>query len=213
MTENEQFIYESLYNQVQMGYMSIEVIKENILEEIEDNDFEDEISQEWVFEQIENEWNTLLADSKNWETPSNTDRLIAAFDELCESNIIALHNAGFTTSDGEYEVVEVERALRENDIVSDGYCFYHEQDLADAVAKENPRLCIAFQKIDNEEEAVTIEVGKKVATVLRKHGLNVEWDESANQKICLPNFRWQRIYNEQNMSLLNYEEVVEQMIK
>ena len=150
MTENEAFIYESIENQVRMGFLSLEEIKDNILEEIEDNEFENEISEDWAINQIETEWQSRFDESKTWEHPTDTDRLITAFDDLCDNNIIALHNAGYTTSDGEYEVVEVERELRKHNIVSDGYCFYHEQDLSRAIAKEDPSLYIAFQKVDND---------------------------------------------------------------
>jgi hypothetical protein len=161
MTENQEFIYESIVSQVRMGFLPIDEIKDNIIEEIEDNGFEDEISEDWANEQINKEWENLISESKNWNSPTDNERLTEAFDELCDKNIIALHNAGFETSDGEYEVVEVERALRENGKMSDGYCFYHEQDLARAISKDNPSLYIAFQKINNEDDKVSIEVGKK----------------------------------------------------
>ncbi|WP_239774518.1 hypothetical protein [Tenacibaculum finnmarkense] len=45
MTENEEFIFESIYTQVRIGFSSISEIKENIIEEIEDNEFEKEISE------------------------------------------------------------------------------------------------------------------------------------------------------------------------
>ncbi|MFT3705544.1 MAG: hypothetical protein QM802_24455 [Agriterribacter sp.] len=163
MTENEDFIYESIVSQVRMGFRPIVGIKENIIEEIEDNGFEDEISEEWALTNIDNEWNNLITESKQWKTPTDTERLIKAFDELCNANIIALHNAGYTTSDGEYEIVEVERELRKMDIMSDGYCFYHTQDLSRAIESENPSLYIAFQKVDNSNDEVTIGVGKRVA--------------------------------------------------
>ena len=213
MTEDEEFIYESIFNQVRMGFLSIDDIKDNIMEEIEDNEFEEEISDAWAFEKIDNEYQKLLAESKQWKSPTDTERLINAFDELCDQNIVALHNAGYTTSDGEYEVVEVERELRENGVTSDGYCFYHEQDLAAAIDPENPSLYIAFQKVDNSDPAVTIEVGKKVAEVLRNNGFEVKWEETASRKIEIPNFRWQQIYNEDSRDLQDYGEVVERMIE
>ena len=101
MTENEAFIYESIFNQVRMGFLSLDEIQENILEEIEDNEFEDEISEEWAFDKIREENQKLLSESKQWKSPTDTERLIKAFDELCDQNIVALHNAGYTTSDGE----------------------------------------------------------------------------------------------------------------
>ncbi|KAF2515752.1 DUF6891 domain-containing protein [Flavobacterium foetidum] len=213
MTENEEFIYESIFNQVRMGFLSIDDIKENIMEEIEDNEFEDEISEAWAFEKIDQEYQKLLEESKKWKSPTDTEKLIKAFDDLCDQNIIALHNAGYTTSDGEYEVVEVERELQENGIVSDGYCFYHEQDLARAVIPDNPSLYIAFQKVDNSDEETTLKVGNKVAEVLKNNGLEVNWDGSAKKKIEIPNFRWQHLYDEEGRDLQDYGEVAERMIR
>ena len=211
MTENEAFIYESIENQVRMGFLSLDEIKDNILEEIEDNEFENEISEDWANKHIEAEWQSRLNETKTWKSPTDTDRLIAAFDELCDQNIIALHNAGYTTSDGEYEVVDVERKLRDNGIVSDGYCFYHEQDLSRAIAKEDPSLYIAFQKVDNEDDGVTIKVGKKVVEVLKKHEFEVDWNESPTTKILIPNFKWEFFYDKNNVDL-DYEAVAKRMI-
>ena len=213
MTENEAFIYESIENQVRMGFLPLDEIKDNILDEIEDNEFENEISEDWATQHIEAEWQSRLNETKTWKKPTDTDRLIAAFDELCDQNIIALHNAGYTTSDGEYEVVDVARKLRDNGIVSDGYCFYHEQDLSRAIAKEDPSLYIAFQKVDNEDDAVTIAVGKKVVEVLKKHQFEVDWNESATTKILIPNFKWELFYDETNVDLLDYDVVAKRMIE
>ncbi|URC12287.1 hypothetical protein [Flavobacterium sp. B183] len=213
MTENEAFIYESIFNQVRMGFLSLDEIQENILEEIEDNEFEDEISEEWAFDKIREENQKLLSESKQWKSPTDAERLIKAFDELADRNIIALHNAGYTTSDGEYEVVEVERTLRENEVESDGYCFYHEQDLARGVAVKDSSLFIAFQKVDNEDDATTIEVGKIVAEVLRDNGFTLNWNESARTKIEIPGFKWQHLFDEDARDLQDYSEVVERMIQ
>ena len=213
MTNNEEFILESIVSQVKMGFLSIEQIKDNISEQIEDNGFEDEISEEWAFEHINNEWKTLIAESKNWKKPTDTERLVKAFDELCASNIIALHNAGYETSDGECEVVQVEKVLRKNKVKSDGYCFYHEQDLARAIDKKNPNLYIAFQKVENKDDNVTIEVGKKIVAVLKKYGFEVDWEEKPTKKILIPNFKWQLVYNDNNRDLLDYDEVIKLMLK
>ncbi|MFH6995505.1 DUF6891 domain-containing protein [Flavobacterium sp. FlaQc-48] len=211
MTENEEFIYESIFNQVRMGFLSPDEIKENILEEIEDNEFESEISEKWANDLIDTEFQKVLKESEKWSKPTDTDRLITAFDELCHQNIIALHNAGFTTSDGEYEVVEVEVQLNDRQKASAGYCFYHEQDLSRAIELEDPSLYIAFQKINNDHDDVTIAVGKKVAEILKKNGFEVVWNEQATSKILIPNFKWQLLYDESNRDLLDYKKVVDVM--
>ena len=204
MSDNEAEIRESIFNQVRMGFLSLD----EILEEIQDNECDDELSEDWAIQAIEAEQAAVQAESKTWQSPSDVDRLMAAFDDLCEQNIIALHCAGFTTDEGEYEVAEVERALREQGVVSDGYCFYHEQDLARALDRTDPVLLIAFQKIDNQHDAVTVAVGERVAQVLKQHGLKVDWNGSAQRKIGLPGFRWQRL---DNGDLLDYDAVVRKM--
>ncbi len=212
MTENEEFIYESIFNQVRMGFLSTEEIKENIIEEIEDNEF-DEISEEWANDLIEKEISNLQEESKLWKKPTDTDRLIKAFDELCKMNIIALHNAGFTSSDGFEEVSDVERSLRKKNRKSDGYCFYHEQDLTRAVSLENPCLYLAFQKIENKNEEEAIAVGKKIVQVLKENDFDIEWNETLTSKILIPNFKWQQLYNENGRFLLDYNDVVTLMLK
>ncbi len=89
----------------------------------------------------------------------------------------------------------MERELQENEVESDGYCFYHEQDLARAIDIENPGLYIAFQKVDNSDDAITIEIGKRVAEVLINNDFKIIWNGSARSKIEIPGFRWQKIFD------------------
>jgi hypothetical protein len=213
MTENQEFIYESIVSQVRMGFLPVEEIKEIVLEQVEDNEFEDEISEEWVNSRVDSEFEKLKGESKSWTGPTDTDKLVKAFDELCTLKIIALHNAGYTTSDGEEEVIAVEEALRESGVKSVGYCFYHEQDLERAIDPKQNNLLIAFQKVDNNDDKVTLEVGKLVAQTLKKNGFEVKWNETVNKKIEILNFRWRKIYNEGDDDLLDYNRVLDIMIK
>lgn len=210
MSEDQQFIFDSIYTQVRSGFYSLEDIQNNIIEEIEDNGFEDEISEDWAYKQINAVNEELLKESESWGENTQTNRLIAAFDELAESKIIALHYTGYTMDDGEYEVVEVERTLNDNDEKSEGYCFYHGQDLERAVRGDG--LNISFQKINNESDVVSKEIAKKIVAVLEKHDLKVDWNGKASSKILLPEFKWQRIYDEDDRDLLNYNYVVDAIL-
>lgn len=210
MSEDQQFIFDSIYTQVRSGFYSLEDIQNNIIEEIEDNGFEDEISEDWAYEQIDRVNEELLKESESWGDDTQTNRLIAAFDELAESKIIALHYTGFTNDDGEYEVTEVERTLIDNDEKSEGYCFYHGQDMERAVRGEG--LYISFQKIDNVSDVVSREVAKKIVEVLEKHNLKVDWNGKAATRIFLPEFKWERIYNEEDRDLLNYNYVIDAIL-
>ena len=213
MKENNEFIYELIYSQVRMGFSTVAEIKENILQEIEDNEFEEEISEEWVNEIVQEEHQQLLIESLLWDKPTDTERLITAFDELCRMNIIALHNVGYTNTEGEYEVIDVEAELNNYNKFSDGYCFYHEQDLSRAIASENSSLNISFQKIDNLQDNVTINVGRKIVEVLNKNNFTVVWDESSTTKIEIQNFKWQYVFGMNNRDLQDYGAVVDLILK
>mgnify|MGYP001499104366 CR=1 FL=1 len=112
--------------------------------------------------------------------------------------------------DGEYEVIEVERTLNDNNEKSEGYCFYHGQDLERAVRGDG--LNISFQKINNESDVVSKEIAKKIVAVLEKHDLKGDWNGKAWSKILLPEFKWQRIYDEDDRDLLNYNYVVDAIL-
>lgn len=75
-----------------------------------------------------------------------------------------------------------------------------------------PTLLIAFQKVNNTDDAVTIRVGKLVVAILKSNGLDVVWDETVNQKIELPGFAWQKIYDEEDeVDLMDQGRVIEMM--
>ncbi len=211
MTENQEFIYNSIVTQVKMGFFSLEELEENILEEIEDNELEDEISEEWALKTINEEFAKHKELAKSFKKSSDTERLIKAFDSLCKNNIIALHNAGYTSSEGDYEAVEVEVELRKNNVISDGYCFYHQQDL-EGVIECKGNLYLRFNKVDNEDDDVSVKIGKRIVEILKQYDFNIEWDETANQRIKIKDFEWQWVYDESNRDLLDYDKVVEMMI-
>jgi hypothetical protein len=48
MTEDQAYIYESILSQIRMGFLPVDEIKENIIEEIEQNEFEEGISETWA---------------------------------------------------------------------------------------------------------------------------------------------------------------------
>ncbi len=212
MTENEKYIYDSIFTSIRIGFDSKADIIEMAIEQVQDEGLENEISEDWIEHTINLEFEKLELESKLWKSPTDVDRLAKAFDELCELKIIALHDAGYTTSDGEYDVCDVEIELRENGIQSEGYCFYHRQDLERALDPSFKNLTIAFQKVDNEDDIVTLKIGKIVVEVLKNNRFEVNWDETVNQKIEIVNINWQKIFEENN-SNFDHERVLDLIMK
>lgn len=200
MSENQQYVYHAIVSQIRMGFKSPDEIYEYLTEMVEDEEMEDEIDMDWVKENLDREYaERVKASETEWRYPTDPYRLADAFEELRALGIIALHNAGYTISDGESDVVEIEQALREEGTMSEGYCFYHEQDLERAIDPDEPMLHLAFQKIDNSDPEVTAKLGKTIVEVLQKHHLNVDWNGDVNKRIIISPILWNKVYEEEDM--------------
>ena len=127
---------------------------------------------------------------KSWPATTDCDRLDAAFEALAQRGVIALHNAGYTQSDGYSDVREAHADAPDRSRVV-GYCFYHGQDLARAV--DGGGLFLAFGPIDaRTENTEGPRIGRLVTEELQRAGLQVQWDGTFNQRIHITAFDWKR---------------------
>jgi hypothetical protein len=130
------------------------------------------------------------AEKKAWPAVTDCDRLDAAFAALSKRGIIALHNAGFTQSDG-YEDFRAALKSHPQRATVVGYCFYHSQDVEHAVQGEG--LYLAFGPVHpKDEDTKGPEIGRVVREELERAGLKVKWDGTFNTRMCIPQFVWQR---------------------
>src|SRR5690606_40234466 len=56
------------------------------------------------------------------------------------------------------------------------------------------------------------EIAQKIIEVLKKHDLEVSWNGKANSPIHLSNFKWERVYSEEDRDLLNYNFVIDSIL-
>jgi len=195
MNSNEKYVHDIITTQIKMGFKSVEELLEYVTELIQDEQLEKDVDESWAKELIEQEYaKRMNAATNDWGYPTDPFLLADAFNELRGLGIIAIHNAGYTTSDGETDAVEIENALREHGIRSEGYCFYHEQDLERALDENNPMLLLAFQKVDNSDPAITEKIGQLIIEVLRKNKLNATWSGNVNEKILISPILWNKVY-------------------
>lgn len=211
MSENQQYAHDTIVKKVKMGFDSPGTVREIMQEMLDYQDLGADVSQAWMEQIIDREFAQLNEDQYSWNRPTDPDRLAKAFNELCTEKIIALHNAGYTTSDGEEDVVAVEWQLRDKGMQSEGDCFYHEQDLERAIDPDSKKLLVAFQKIDNSDDAVTLAVGQKVADKLRQHGFTVNWSGSVNEKIEIAGIEWNKLHDYDDDHLYTHGRVVKIM--
>lgn len=130
----------------------------------------------------------LAQEKSTWPEVTDCDRLDTAYAALWERGIIALHNAGYTQSDGFGDCGEIYHESPDKECIL-GCCFYHEQDLERVLAGEG--LYFAFGAYDDHETA-RIRVGEIIREELERAGLAVEWDGTVGGRPCVPGFVWQR---------------------
>lgn len=162
----------------------IEIICDNF---VEPGEIEEARAEALIDEEITRK----SAAEKSWEAETDCDRLDRAFERLNEAGIIALHNAGYTQSDGISDVSDVYHQLEDNGKTANvvGYCFYHEQDTERAV--RGGGLMLAFGEINGEQEKA-VEIGRKICEQLRKANLSFAWNETVRERVHLDKIVWHR---------------------
>ncbi|MCY7291614.1 MAG: hypothetical protein LH615_05460, partial [Ferruginibacter sp.] len=85
-------ILEQINTSIKSGFYD----KDEIFNNVEDYLYEIPYDKEWTKQQIENIYATRLKEQKSWETMTDFDKLIQAFDKLNTIGIVSLHNAGMT---------------------------------------------------------------------------------------------------------------------
>ena len=186
MTEDEQYVADLIHSAVYSGLHD-----ENDVQEMITDILEGEVDESKLRAMVPAKFQEKARAEATWPAITDCDRLDEAFAELDRQGIIALQNAGNTTSEGHEEVgAELDRRGR---VSIKGYCFYHNQDLERVV--NGGVLALAFGDLRAEKEAKR-RVGELVVATMRKHGFTCKWEGDPEQRIEIHGIRWQRRYQQ-----------------
>lgn len=127
-----------------------------------------------------------------WPAQTDCDRLDRAFARLAQQGFCVLQfpDSGYTLAHGEEAVVERLTADGQRPDRYTAYCFYHAQDIDSA--REGEGLMLAFGSTQSEDIADFVRAGRLVCQALEQEDLKADWDGTANRRIHIPGFRWQR---------------------
>ena len=173
MTQTDEFVLDAIKIAVWSGFYGPDDVQQMI-----DDILEDDADEEMLRSAVAPEFDRKAVEELTWPEVTDCDRLDRAFDSLNQNGIIALHNAGYTMSDGHSDVGD-ELHQRGRSAVR-GYCFYHGQDLERAVGGRG--LSVAFGDLD-AEPAPKVEIGKLVKQALEAEGLVVQWNDDPEKRI------------------------------
>ena len=111
MSETDEYILNAIENWVWSGFYSPDEVDAMI-----DDILEDDADETMLRAAVAPEFDKKAAAEASWPDTTDCDRLDQAFEELNSRGVIALHNAGYTMSDGISDVSEAlqERGSREN---------------------------------------------------------------------------------------------------
>jgi hypothetical protein len=182
MSETDKYILNAIKSWVWSGFYSPDEV-DSMIDDIMENDADEAMLRAAVVPEFDRK---AVAEA-SWPDITDCDRLNQAFEALNSRGVIALHNAGYTMSDGISDVAEVLHERGRNGIK--GYCFYHGQDLERAVAGGG--LTIAFGDLDNDQTKKT-EVGRSVRDLLQAFGFAVEWNGDPETRLNIPTLDWKR---------------------
>lgn len=182
MNETDEYILHAIKNWVWSGFYDADEVDSMI-----DDILEDDADEAMLRASVVSEFDKKSATEASWPNTTDCDRLDQAFAELNSRGIVALHNAGYTMSDGISDVSEVLGGQDRTGIK--GYCFYHGQDTERAV--EGGGLWIAFGDLHDDPLKKT-EIGHLVKDVLQASGLTVEWNGDPETRLNLPKLDWKR---------------------
>jgi hypothetical protein len=122
-----------------------------------------------------------------WPATTDCDRLNAVFDRLDSQGILALENAGYTSSDAHgdaWHMVEQAPPGRYR-----GFGYYHGQDVERAV--EGQPLFIGFDAVEESAEAKRT-IGEQIAAALRETGFEVDWNGDPETRMSIVGIDWKR---------------------
>lgn len=181
---------ELIKDDIQAGFLSNEEIQEDCIFYLEYNypDDAEKVSEEDFFE-IVLEYRGRF---QNTGTQENYKKLDLAFDNLEKRGIITEHFAGFTMEDG-YDIVneQIEECYKNGEKII-GCCFYITQDLMHVIHEDTTSLMFTFGNCLDKPTAE--DVGKVIVEEFEKVGFMVEWNGSADKKIAILDFKWDKRY-------------------
>lgn len=153
---------------------------------------EEDFDEDWLRQTIAEKYSQLQQESVNWKRPTDFERLDQVFEALIMQKIVCLHKAGYTKQDGEGDCIEIIEKLQENGIKALGFCYYHEQDLARAVNKDNRTLLLGFDSATQDDEEALL-VANMIVTALRENNFEVSWPGTVDQRIEIQNLDWRKL--------------------
>ena len=180
---------EAICYRVWSGWYDPEEAFDFISDDLSDID-EDELDEAKLRKAVRAEFRKKRAAEKTWPKLTTCDQLDAVFETLRTQGVLTRHRCGLTIQDGSAVVDSLYKEAGGKKSGYIGCCFYHIQDMEGAMEGDFG-LCLAFGSYPPSRKGA-VQVGQFVRDAFESAGFAVVWDESADTRLLLKAFRWQR---------------------
>jgi hypothetical protein len=167
-----------------LGEGDFDSVVEQSTEYLEDAPGARSLAREFAVE----EFTGYMAAQRTWPDVLDSDRLLRAFRDLDLAGILARVDFACCQSCG---VAEIGGEVPEDERDAyRGYVFCHRQDMASAVLGGGLHLAYGIFT-DAVLPADQTDIGREVAATIRRHGLEVDWNEDPGSRIAV-SLTWRR---------------------
>lgn len=128
------------------------------------------------------------AKQAKWTTPTDCDKLDAAFKALERNGVVARQNFTCCSNCGEAEIGGEMAEVKGRGRKVIGYAFYHMQDTQSAVDGGSIYIKYGASEITDDNTRM---IGRKIAAALTAAGLKPDWDDDPNTAIRVK-LKWRK---------------------
>jgi hypothetical protein len=143
----------------------------------------------WITAAVDQQWLEKQSAQHSWPSLTDYDRLAHVFHQLGLHGIIALHNAGYTLSQGEEDVGEAWRERTAAQLPSIGFTFYHGQDVERVI--DTGELSLAYGTIPGANVSAS-EVASRVVAALMAANFATQPPPNVETRISITGLDWKK---------------------
>jgi hypothetical protein len=181
------YLWDDVYEQVFAGLVPSEDIVAEIIEMYSD-DYDANVVLPFVVTITQKLLEEHQKQQRYWPAITDCDRLDSAFEELERNGVVCRQDFSDCLSCGYSEIWDELKTVKDAGRQVRGFTFYHMQDTTNAV--QGGDIYLGYGSTLDDVNA-DLNIASEVASTIRRHGLNVLWNNTIRQCIRVK-FDWKK---------------------
>lgn len=173
-------------------------------------EYEEKVPKAWIKMTLLDLFEKHQKASKNWEHPTDVERLGAAFMDLWQQRIVSMHVVGNDEQEARGTVDQfIQHGIFNFQI--NGYCCYDKEQIERIIRTPKSDLNL-FYAAPSDEPLENARLAQALTAVLEKHGLKVNKEKSSRNQLVLSDFSWNKVFTDNaNSDMWDYWDMLQQI--